>query len=254
MHRFKLAFFLLSSILAIGCKNIRSNYLLTDANEYGAGQKIDSLLDGGANHYDVASYLFKHPEYLHVNIEPITDDFIWRYSVNSSADGKLRIYTFLDDLGYTRDVHNIFQYLIADDLPVRVQADECNEGTVNTIGMRCQGLKTYYLILNDYVSGHNCYTSGITAYSVRSDRDNSLKREPLFLTKGGSLIDSISIMWDDPHGDREGYFYGVKLDNLENTEEVCIQVVEAETGTATNKCIVYRWDGKHFAYSGIRTD
>ena len=104
------------------------------------------------------------------------------------------------------------------------------------------------------MSNHNCYTSGITAYSVQSDWDNSLKREPLFLTKRGNLIDSISVMWDDPHGDREDYFYGVELDNPVDTKEVYIQVIEAETGTAMNKSIVYRWDGKHFVYSGIRHD
>ena len=103
------------------------------------------------------------------------------------------------------------------------------------------------------MSNHNCYTSGITAYSVQSDWDNSLKREPLFLTKRGNLIDSISVMWDDPHGDREDYFYGVELDNPVDTKEVYIQVIEAETGTAMNKSIVYRWDGKHFVYSGINS-
>lgn len=254
MHKYRLLFYLIVSIFAFGCKNIQSNYPPTGTKEYGPGQKIDSLIDIGANHYDVASYLFKHPEYLNVIIKPRMDSDIWRYSVNTSADGKLRVYSFLDDLGYPQDVHNIFQYLIDDDLPVRVQADECNDGTVKTIGMRCLGVKTYYLIVTEYVSYHNCYSTGITAYSVQSDWDNSLKKEPVFLTKGGNLIDSISIMWDDPHEDREDYFYGVELDNPVNTKEVHIQVVDAENGMATNKSIVYRWDGKHFAFSDIKND
>lgn len=154
------------------------------------------------------------------------------------------------------DVHNIFLYRNGEDeYDTHVKADAGDWGYIINIGMVISGHKTYYLLVSEYVSYHyGMYcTTMISAYSLDSDIYNSLKREPLFITKSGKQTDMIEVSWDDNGSNKDWLnLFSVSLDNSGNTHEVYIQVIDAKSGEALDKAIVYKWDGSHFRYSGLK--
>lgn len=214
--------------------------------------QLDGLLGNCANQYEVAAYLSKNLEILDIPVKPSP---YTNYTVKTSADNNFRVYSILDPMSSIYDVHNVFLYRNGDDYDTHVKADAGDWGYIINIGMVASGHKTYYLLISEYVSYHyGMYcTTMISAYSLDRDKYNSLKREPLFITKSGNLTDIIEVSWDDNGSNKDWLnLFGVSLDNAGDTHEVYIQVIDAKSGDAIDKAIVYRWDGCHFRYSGLK--
>lgn len=243
----RLTFFALLSILELGACGGNAGH----ETNYG-GNPIDSLLYHGANHFDIASWLYKHGD-LDIRVDSRDD---WSYSVKTSADNRLRVYSFSDDTRFYEDVHQIVHYRNGDDeLDEHIRIVDDDWGLIRDIGMLTSGHKTYYLLVYDSVSFHQgmyC-RSMISAWSVDNYEYDSLKREPLFITKNGRYTDRIEVRWDDGGGQKDSQnVFCVSLDRTSNTREVYIQVVDADSGDALNQAIVYHWNGGKFIFYGLR--
>ena len=242
---------ILSAVLTVGCDG---NHV-SNPNYYGIEHQIDSLIDNGANPYDVASYLHDNLDYLDVRVEASKD---WNYTVSTSADGEFRVYSIIDwTHSSIYDVHNIFHYRNGkDDDAIHLKADAGDWGYIRDIGMVSSKDKTYYILVSEYETIHQgvFYTAMITVYSLDKYIYNSLTRESVFLTKSGRMTDSIEVSWRDDYGHKDdANLFGISVDDTKDTHEVYVQVIDAKTGDALDRAIVYRWDGKHFVYSEIRS-
>ena len=249
LHR--VVVFLFSVLLMCACNSSKSTS--SSQEEYCPSHRVDSLLDNCANPYEIALELSKHPfEVLSTPIEPSP---YTNYTIKTSADGNFRVYSILAPMSSIYDVHNIFLYQNGDEYDVHVKADQGDWGYITNIGMLSNGNKTYYLLVSEYVSYHQglyC-TTMISAYSLNNEIYNSLKRESLFITKNGNLTDMIEVSWSDDGANKDwGNLFGVSLNRISNTQEVYIQVIDAKSGDALDRAIVYRWDGRHFVYSGLK--
>ena len=217
---------------------------------YGVLRQVDSLLDNGCGPYEVASFLYSHPEQLDLPVDSLAES----HCVRTSADGRFRVYSIADwRSGSTCDIHNLFLYWNGDD-DIHLKADAGDLGCIKDIGMFRSGDKTYYILVSEYVAVHQgmCITTTVSIYSLDRSRYDSLKRESLFLTKDYRLIDSIEVQWDDDGTDEErGYPFGIALDDREDTREVYVQVIDGRTGEATGLAIVYRRDGRRFGDRGL---
>lgn len=80
---------LLACILFIGCRSHPNAAVTSD----GPLHQIDSIIDVGGNPFDVASYLHEHMETLDLNLDFSRGN---GYSVMTSADGDLRVYSVYD--------------------------------------------------------------------------------------------------------------------------------------------------------------
>lgn len=239
---------ILVALCTISCNGAH----LRDRTKYSDSEKIDSLLDNGANPYDVASYLYENPDYLYVPIES-TDES--PYEVKTSPDGKFRVYSIFVSQNYTSDIHNIFQYQIDEQDPIFLKADAGDIGSITNIGMLKKGDKTYYLLLSEFYVFHQSVlvSNMISVYSVDDNIYDSLKREALFKTKNGNKLETIEVVWENIHGEKDSdKLFGISIDNPNNTREIYIQIIDQTTGHALDKAIVYRWDGNNYTYCGTK--
>lgn len=217
---------------------------------YAPNQRIDSLLYYGANCYDVASLLYKNPDYLDVQMDSSSTS---SYDVVTSSDGNFRVYSIFDSSSSTYDVHNIFHYRNGDD--VHVKADAGDWGYITGIGTIRSGEKNYYILVSEYVALHQGlhYTAMVSVYSLNEYIYDSLTRESVFIPKSGRPIDSITVSWNDNGGDKDSLnLFGISMDSNNNTKEIYIQVIDAQNGDATDNALVYRWNGTQFVFSEIR--
>lgn len=239
------------TVLLVSC-NISSH---NEMPIYGPLHQIDSILDAGGNPYDVASYLQDHMETLYLNLGFSQGD---GYSVVTSADGNLRVYSVYDWPGLSfPQIKNIFHYRDGEnDEDIHIKADEGDWGCISSIGTTKNDSKRYYVLLSDYYSEiHGTFVvTMVSVYSLDEQIYDSLKREQsAFLTKSGRHIDSIEVRWNDYSGySLPDNYWGISMDNLQNTREIYVQVVDAKTGNPLDKAIVYRWNKNHFEYSEIR--
>ena len=250
LHRVEV--FLFSVLIMCACNSSKSTSSSQEA--YCPSHRVDSLLDNCANPYEIALELSKHP--FDVLSTPIEPSPYTNYTIKTSADGNFRVYSILAPMSSIYDVHNIFLYRNGkDEYDVHVKADQGDWGYIINIGMVPSEKKTYYLLVSEYVSYHQgmfC-TTMISAYSLSREIYNSLKREQLFITKSGNLTDIIEVSWDDDGANKDWTnLFGISLSNTSNTQEIYIQVISAKTGNALDRAIVYKWDGQHFVYSGLK--
>lgn len=245
MNRIALFVFLL---LLAGCN---SHQHISDT--YGPYHQIDSLMENGANPYDVASYLYEHSETLDQTYD-FTDGE--GYKVMTSADKDFRVYSILDwPHSSIYDVHNIFHYRNGRyDDAIHINADAGDWGYIVNIGMVKSGSKSYYILISEYESVHQgiyC-TTMVSVYSLDEYIYNSLTREPIFITRDGRHLDSIEVSWADDLGFKSmDNLFGIAIDNPCDTKEIYIQVIDSGSGDALDQAIIYRWDGHHFTYAGI---
>ena len=177
------------------------------------------------------------------------------YEVRTSYDGNFRVYSFVNCPSYWCDIHNIFQYQIDKEDPIFIKADAGDDGSIIEIGMQKQESKTYYLLVSQNYIFHQSelIITMISAFSIDKSIYNSLKRESLFKTKNGKTLETITVVWDNVHGEKDyDNLFGISIDNPNNTREIYIQIIDETTGHAIDKAIVYRWDGKNFTYSGTK--
>lgn len=243
---------LLSVLVMCACNGRKSTSSPQEA--YSPSHRVDSLLGNCANPYEIALEISKHP--VEVLNTPTALPPYTNYTIKTSVDGNFRVYSILDPMSSIYDVHNIFLYRNGkDEYDVHVKADQGDWGYIINIGMVPSEKKTYYLLVSEYVSYHQgmfC-TTIISAYSLSHEIYNSLKREQLFITKSGNLTDMIEVSWNDDGANKDWTnLFGVSLSNTSNTQEIYIQVISAKTGNALDRAIVYKWNGRHFVYSGLK--
>ena len=220
---------------------------------YGVLRQVDSLLDNGCGPYKVASFLGSHPEQLDLPVDSLAESHLAR----TSADGRFRVYSIMHwQNSAICDIHNLFLYRNGDDPDdVHLRADAGDWGYIKDIGMLRTGDKTYYILVSEYLSVHQglFLTTMVSVYSLDRNRYDSLKRESRFRTMSGRLTDSIEVEWDD-YGAEKSWdnLFGIAFDDRGDTREVYVQVVDSRTGDAHDLAIVYRWDGRCFAYQGLR--
>lgn len=251
MFRNYLLSLLACSILLAGCKS----HPYVAITNYGPFHQIDSIMDAGGNPYDVASYLHEHEETLDLNLDFSQGD---GYSVMTSTDGNLRVYSVYDWSGSSfPQIKNVFHYRDGEnDDDIHVKADEGDWGCISGIGTTKNDSKKYYVLLSDYYSEIHgtCVVTMVSVYSLDEQVYDSLKREQsVFWVKSGRHIDSIEVRWDDYSGySLPDNYWGISMDNPHNTREIYVQVVDAKTGNPLDRAIVYRWNEDHFEYSEIR--
>ena len=241
---------ILSTIFMVGC----SRNSINSSCGYGIENQIDSLIENGANPYDVASYLHSNRDYLDVKVAPSQNCY---YTVCTSEDGEFRVYSIFDwPSSSIRDSHNIFHYRNGrDDDAIHIKADAGDWGYIRNIGMIQHGDKSYYILISEYYSIHQgvFYTAMVSVYSLDKYIYDSLTRESIFVTKSGRHTDMIEVSWQDDHGDKDdSNLFGISFDDAKDTHEVYVQVIDAKTGNALDRAIVYRWNGKHFVFAEIR--
>jgi hypothetical protein len=234
-------------VLLLSCS--KSN---TSSDRSLSGYTLDRLLSEGGSHYDVAAYLYRNPEFLQNTPRSFRDG--GRLSYETSADGCFRVYS-MELPGCYPDIENILQYGPSKYEPVLLLDELEDKGRVWEIGMNDSASKKIYLPVSfqHFCCGGEYLSACIRSFSIIYDETGfSIQQEPLFKTKSGKLLDSIEVDWDDDCGERSSNnVFRIALDNPENTREVYIQIIDAATGEALDKAIVYRWDGSFFNYAGI---
>lgn len=241
---------LIASTLLCGCRH----YGQVDYTTYGPLRQIDSLCDNGANPYDIASYLYEHPESLDLDIGSTQSD---GYTVMTSSDGEFRVYSIYDWPGLSfPQIKNIFHYRNGrydDDIHLKVEVEDW--GCISSIGTVKNEEKSYYILVSDYYSElrGTCCVTMVSVYSLDDQIYDSLKREMAFITRSGRKIESIEVRWEDYKGfSFPDNYWGISMDNPHNTREIYVQVVDANTGKPLDRAIVYKWNKDHFEYSDIR--
>lgn len=224
------------------------------SDAYGVERQLDSLIDNGANPYDIASFLYENPEYLDV---PVVSSPDGDYTVQTSSDGNFRVYSIYDwPSSSVCEIHNIFQYRTGGyDDTIYLKADAGDSGSIKEIGKVSKGDKALYILVSDnYILHHGVYyTAMVSVYSLNDYMYDSLARESVFVTNSGQRLDYIEVFWQDEHWEKDdSNLFGVAIDNKEDTREIYIQVIDANTGDALDRAIVYAWDGESFVYAGIR--
>lgn len=217
-----------------------------------SGYSLDSLLSDGGSQYDVAAYLYRNPDFLQNSPRSFRDG--GRLTYETSSDGCFRVYS-MELPGCYPDIESILQYGDSEYDSLLILDEMEDKGRVWKIGMNDSDPKTIYLPVSfqTFCCGGEYLSACIRSYSINNDETGfSIQQAPLFKTKSGKLLDSIEVDWNDDCGERSSNnVFCIALDNLENTREVYIQVIDADTGEALDKAIVYRWDGSFFKYVGI---
>ena len=218
-----------------------------------SGVSLDSILMDGGNHYDVASQLFRNPDFLSESPRSFRDG--GRLTYETSSDGCFRVYS-MELAGHYPEVENLIQYGDSKYDPLLLLEEMAFMGRVDKIGMKKDGKRTIYLPITfqyfccggEYISANICSYSSVK----ESYGGASVQSEPVLKTKNGSLLDTIEVDWNDNCGEVSSCnVFCIELDSVDNTNEIYIQVVDADTGKALDKALVYRWDGTFYTYSGI---
>ena len=243
----KLILIILANLFALGACGGNADY----KPDFG-GDPIDSLLYHGANHFDIASWLDRNGD-LDTPVKPHED---CDYSIKTSANNRLRVYSVPDQTCFYDNVHQIIHYRNGyDEFDEHIRIVDDDWGQIRDIGMVTDGHKTYYLLVYKDVHYHQgtYFSAVISAWSTDENEFDSLKREPLFVTKNGRHTDKIEVQWDDDGSFKDSQnVFGVSIDGTKNTRDVYIQVVDADTGDALDQALVYHWNGRYFVFSGLR--
>ena len=225
------------------------------ANEEPAEYVLDGLLSEG-NHYDVASYLVRHPDFLSETAQSFNDGEWLNYE--TSADGRFRVYSMQYLRQANPPIENIIQF--AHPYGPALRLEEMRDmGRIESVGMVTLPSKNYYLAVTGetYCSQGSYYTSTVRAFSL-NNYTCEFKRAQVFKTKSGKMLDTIEVHWNDRGGSlsaSEENFVGVSLEEAadsEMTAVVCVQVISSESGLPTDNEICYSWNGRCFEYEGIR--
>lgn len=218
-----------------------------------SGNSLDSILMEGGNHYDIASQLFRNPDFLSESPRSFRDG--GRLTYETSSDGCFRVYT-MELAGRYPEVENLIQYGDSKYDPLLLLDEMAFMGRVDKIGMKKDGKRTIYLPITfqyfccsgEYISANICSYSSVK----ESYGGASVLSEPVLKTKNGTLLETIEVDWNDNCGEVSSCnVFCIELDSVDNTNEIYIQVVDADTGKALDKALVYRWDGTFYTYSGI---
>lgn len=214
--------------------------------------QLDSLLGEGGNHYDIASLLYRNPEFLLNSQRSFWDG--GRLSYETSSDGQFRVYS-IELKGNYPYVENIIQCGDSTYEPMLLLEEMAFTGRVVKVGMHKDGELTYYFPISFqyFCCGGEYISASIQAFSISNTSEGfSIRSESVFKTKRGSLLDRIDVDWDDHCGEApSSNVFCIELDDHESTNEVYIQVIDTDKGKAFDKAIVYKWDGAFFKYAGI---
>ncbi len=214
--------------------------------------QLDSLLGEGGNHYDVASLLYRNPDFFYNSPRSFREG--GRLSYDTSLDGQFRVYS-IELQGNYPFIDNIIQCGDSRSTPLLMMEAIEDKGPIYKIGMHNDGHRTIYLPVSFqyFCCGGEYISAAIRSFSIIRDSSGfSILSEPIFKTKHGRLLDSIEVDWDDNCGkEPSNNIFCIDWDNPDNVNEIYIQVIDADTGIALNKAIVYRWDGIFFNYAGI---
>lgn len=242
-----LCIILLGCTALLGCSN-------NDNSSVKYTNSIDSLMYHGGNRYDVASYLLNHPDYADEkkdkNLSPYHESLL-------SADGRLRVYSIYEVDGCYDHFKTLLHFQSEDysgQPQMDVKADLENiEYLIHKIGVRKTPDKTYYLFCFGFHHAHQSEIYNFAMYAYSIDHEYcKLQPEYIFKTKGGRMLHSIDVIWDDSDRYDGSNLWGIDIDSENNTSDVYIQLIDENPGEPHDSAFVYKWDGSCFNYAGLQ--
>lgn len=255
--RLFLMLFLVNTISIINVNAQAKNYASKENELINLYSQLFKLSQGGNDSaYDVSEkfekelteFIEKNPSTLSYTFKKLIDNNVCY--INTSSDGKLRIYSWNSWTGGTMQVfRNIYQWKangkVFTNVPERQEGDPasyCSKiYTVTTTN------KNYYLAITNGVFSSSDSRQDIIAYSID---DNKLQdTAKIFKTKTKKLS-NISISYNSFNLSEQNR----KLSNLilynEVQKKIYIPVVGVD-GKVSNSNLVYQLKGNYFEYQGI---